>query len=256
MVELGLRLVDPRGAYDMYNAYWILSDGIDDDEIGYRTRPGIYQARHFTATILDDGSRYVPASVESNCVITMIGDSFTWGMGVSDEETFSNLIAEQLKVTVLNHGYRAYNAEQVLAVRNRYNASFYVWLHITNDWHAPTHYTREQVQARRPAISFALFSYLPNQSLVQTLPDDNQNYRDALGALATDERVLTFAFDEEIGSRAARWYPSIILLPESHYRNNPVSITDGHPNETAHRLIAEDMLPAIRNMMESHCESQ
>jgi hypothetical protein len=251
MIELVLQMIDYGGVYSLYHGYWTMSAAIQNDPIGYTYRSGTYHTKSFTATILKDGSRAVPASVEDGCPVVFIGDSFVWGQGVSDEDVFINHIAHELGIHAINHGMNGYNASQIAQVRERYSAAFYVYLHNSNDWEYPTIYDAATLAESRPPVLLALWVYTrttPRPPQPEQI--NNTEYLTALESLATDERVLTFTFDSSLQDR----YSSVVVLPS--VEEHRVSVVDYHPNATGHELIARAMLPAIQNMMESHCESQ
>src|SRR5688572_13884306 len=94
-IEGGLRLFDPLGA----RRY------LDDAALyvyvhrarGYVMLPGVYQFSNWQVTILSDTSRAVPATnTSAPCTLALIGDSVTFGQGVSDGDTWANLMAKEL----------------------------------------------------------------------------------------------------------------------------------------------------------------
>lgn len=101
----------------------------EDRELGWRARPGRYvqppyapEGTPITMTILPDGSRATAPSRDPSPVgtILLVGDSFTLGWAVSDDETFAwKLQARWPKAAVVNRAWAGYGTLQSLVVLER-----------------------------------------------------------------------------------------------------------------------------------------
>jgi len=255
-----LRIIDPLGAYTSVYNWHVLTGLWQADGNGYIYPSGKIYLRGYTATILRDGLRFVPdSSPISDCLIAFIGDSFTWGYGVSDENTFVNDIANKYSYRVWNVGHNGYNAEQVWASRQDYQADGYIYLHIWNDHQAPVEVSK---QAGQPNIFSVYWTYLKLDivshyaKIAQAAPIGNA-YKEAMQKLHEDDRVLIFAFEDkqynQLGSQASALWESVILLSDDLYSHDVVSPTDPHPNRLGHQQIADAMLPIIDDWLVDIC---
>lgn len=101
----------------------------EDHELGWRPRPGRYRQPPYapdgtpiTMTILPDGARATTASPDPSPVgtILLVGDSFTLGWAVSDDETFAwKLQARWPRAAVVNRAWAGYGTLQSLVVLER-----------------------------------------------------------------------------------------------------------------------------------------
>src|SRR4051812_19602682 len=89
-----------------------------DPALGWDNVPGEHRiqacdGRPVTVTILPDRSRRPPA-VEGGPEVLLVGDSYTYGDEVGDEETFAWRLSERLGVAVVNHGVQGYSPVQAM----------------------------------------------------------------------------------------------------------------------------------------------
>jgi hypothetical protein len=103
--------VNPTGSQYKFYKY--------DPVLGWANAPGmhgIYQRDEFRFPIRinSHGMRDRERSREAGASerIAVLGDSFTWGIGVSDEERYTNLLEQALGVEVLNFGVSGYGPLQ------------------------------------------------------------------------------------------------------------------------------------------------
>lgn len=82
----------------------------EDPEVGYSVRPDIAY-RHTVAPVYQVYTNNIGARVQrkglhspSEVDLLAIGDSYTWGHGVNDEETFINILGREKRLTVSNLG--------------------------------------------------------------------------------------------------------------------------------------------------------
>jgi|1186.fasta_scaffold67093_2 hypothetical protein len=89
-----------------------------DPVLGWDNVPGEHRiqacdGRPVTVTIRPDRSRRTPAVVGGPEVL-LVGDSYTYGDEVGDEETFAWRLSERLGVAVANHGVQGYSPVQAM----------------------------------------------------------------------------------------------------------------------------------------------
>jgi len=114
--EAVLRVLAPQAT----GPVWFAQDPVLGDlpvpsEHGERSLPGIYR---FSFTHDSQGRRVVPAAagVAWGRTVLVLGDSFTYGLGVDDDETFCNRLQESLgpAVRVVNAGNPAKGTDYAL----------------------------------------------------------------------------------------------------------------------------------------------
>lgn len=252
-----LRLADPWGINRYYDDFTVLyfASTVRAGNL-YNVQPGRYNLAGWTATVLPDYTRRLPASGQGACRLVFIGDSVTWGYGVSDDQTFANRIAAALPhVTARNAAFSGYNSAQVRALLDEYAADLYVYLIIAND---PATLTDDQAglhvaeSAMGSAALRRYWLYLAGAFAGQHPSDWPRFWRD-LAALHQTGRVIFFAFDDgTFGSTVAARYPVHLIPP---YRE-PNSRFDGHPSASSHAQIAAAMLPAIRAAVQQRCPTE
>jgi hypothetical protein len=120
LAELGLRALGftPRRASDSRLAESMF---IPDQEFGWINRPGTIlstEAGHVPMTFLADNTRRswkTPAKADQRAQVLMVGCSFTQGMGVVDEDTFSYLLNARYPYLMFrNYGTGGYGTYQSL----------------------------------------------------------------------------------------------------------------------------------------------
>jgi len=132
LAELGLRFVfSPNQFLDRTtDAYWaadfdqqmptgdsdsraVEADTVFDPDLGWRMRPGYHagNAQHNSRGFRENG---LGGQADSNSLVLTIGDSFTYGLGVGDSETFSAVLSRETNRQVINAGVNAYGVDQAL----------------------------------------------------------------------------------------------------------------------------------------------
>ena len=133
-LEFGLRLTDPLGALRYFGDLRAVYAAYREDVSRYAMRPGSYTFSNWQAIILPDGSRRVPDTAPTDCTIVLVGDSVTFGLGVSDGDTWANLVARELPgVQLVNAGVAGASITSVAATIEATRADGYVYLIIDND---------------------------------------------------------------------------------------------------------------------------
>lgn len=125
LLEVVCRILDPIGiSYYPETAKW-LDTMVVKDPIGYWNRPG-YTGHHFGTLVRINsiGLRgpEVPPKAANEVRVLMMGDSFPFGMGVSEEHALPAVVESLLDAKaspgvdyrVLNMGVVSYNSEQEL----------------------------------------------------------------------------------------------------------------------------------------------
>lgn len=119
--EIALRTV--YRDQDVTGTYWGLHAFEPDDVLGYRHAAG-YRGRVYRSGVFDcpvEISAYglrqagVGSQIEYPRKILLLGDSFTFGLGVREESTFASLMQSSLNpeaIGVINAGQTGYSAEQ------------------------------------------------------------------------------------------------------------------------------------------------
>ena len=104
---------------------------VADSTLGWIGRPeyrGRFRSQDFDVVIEHDAQGFRRATfdtdklAESTRRIALLGDSFTWGWGVENNELFANLLQERLGTSVLvkNYGVNAFGTAQELLLFDRY----------------------------------------------------------------------------------------------------------------------------------------
>ncbi len=104
---------------------------------GYTLAPGEHHMRYWTYTIEADGSRVMPEA-SADCTIAFVGDSIAFGLGVSDQQPFPYLFAQEYPdVLFVNEAKIAYNIGNVRYAVEHYPADGYIYFMADNDQNAP-----------------------------------------------------------------------------------------------------------------------
>jgi len=215
----------------------------------------------WTATTTSDGARQVPDN-DADCRlhVALIGDSFTWGPNVSDDETWANRLAQQFPAACFyNYGQWGYNAEQValtLAEQVPDEMDAVVYFILQND--DMGQYTPHDVGDPPPRLNVIRYIELVSWRLGygggrEGWARDKERYPDRFAAaiddIAADPRVHFAGFDDELLVYTVRdmGYEvfGIPLLPDGE-RISPI---DDHPNAAGHQTIARSLAPLIERLL-------
>ena len=248
-VEALLRAFDPWRVLAYYDDLEALYRGFEDTPHGYALRPGEYRFSSWTARILPDGTRLIQSSRSAGCKIVAVGDSVTFGYGVSDGDTWVSVLARALPgIQFVNAGVPGYNAEDVLRARQGIQGDAYLYLLIGNDNDPPLPW-----QSYQSLQGSAMAKYLYVQrAQVEGLPSGAQDEPSpAFDALLRDPAVITVAFKtDDFSKRLHERYPTLALIPLFRTTNSRV---DSHPDAAGHAEIAAAMLPIIREAVTRAC---
>lgn len=123
-LELFLRIKDGKATLINYRAEAISSifhcPVVCDPKLGWIPKKGIYKSDRTwnkRLTILDNGLRSNGGTDDANnlagAVILAVGDSFAFGDGVSDQETWPAILEKKLGTQVINAGVFGYGIDQI-----------------------------------------------------------------------------------------------------------------------------------------------
>lgn len=250
LINALLYYLDPLGVVTYFHDLGALTMISEPHETGIRYLPGRYDFRGYTATIGHDGLRIVPDTMFSDCTIATVGDSLTFGMGVQDYETFTNLLAQTVNtaqwVNAGIPGYSALNvAEQIEAVA----ADGYLWLIVANDDEPFAHYFGGRVKP----LSNAIATYLSWFMRPAEPEPDIERFDRGAQVILEQPNVLPFAFN---GARLTDHirinYPQVHIIPNY---TAVVSQADRHPNAAGHQQIADALYPPVMAFVEGVCHA-
>jgi len=262
LTEIALGVFDPWGMhyFDDLATIW-------DHVIGHAHRitvlpPGTYQLSNWSVTQLDDYTRYVPDNQGGPCTIVFVGDSFTWGHGVNDDETWINLLARELpEATVINTGFDGYNSENIRGTLLDFpDADIFVYFIVDNDAEP----TNPVFRMTRVSMLKKYYTYIKNQYFtgdespgesdneeLQLPPNtpDTIRFEADIAAMAQDGRTLFFGFDEVL-TRLLQPDYEVTILP---YHTHRISVADAHPDPRGHQEIKAAILPYIQAAIAANC---
>lgn len=252
VVELFVRRSDPLGIILYFNngSRFVFRE---DANLGYVLEPGQYQFIGWSSNINADSTRFVPnTNVDAACTIVALGDSVTFGQGVSDNDTWLNLVAARFPdVHFINAGVPGYNIPNLLPSHQHYadRADGFLYTLIDNDSESP-------VAARVPFSTSAIersaiLLYIYALTAQTPPPMSTAEFYGQLDKLAADPRLVITAFDTGgISSQVARDYPAVSLQPMwTHF----LTAFDRHPSPAGHQEIASSVTPIVDRLVQQVC---
>ncbi len=252
LLEAGLYTLDPLGLVTYLHSQEMIMEHTVPAHSGYAFTSGEHDAKNYTFTILDDGSRLVPDTNESDCTLAAIGDSLTFGMGVNDADTWvNNLAIAYPDVHFINAGRPAYSIGNITRLVDEFNADGYIYLIISNDAGGGIEYSDRvpnyQLASRLYWVYWAL-PYLerigveaPQEPVYDTYYSEFVHGIESL----RQKPISMFSFGDALGHLAeANIIPSY---------TQSISAADYHPNAASHQEIAESMMTYIDHFIKSTC---
>lgn len=246
MLEVLLRLTDPLGWYAAA-ASPTSAEIMCSDPRGYSVCVGTHiNEAGITVTALDDRTRLVPDTDTSvKTTLYIVGDSVTFGTGVSDGDTYSNLIAQHCPTLhVKNLGVIGYNIDRLTKSFEQYpDADVYLWLAIPNDVESDGVYPFP-----RAYLSTATEVYITR--FVRNLKPQDATIDDAVWdayipkveAILDKYQPIFVVQDDKFGQRLKESVPAVNVI--EHYLH-VLSAADSHPNITGHQELAREILPLL-----------
>ena len=246
LIEIALRLFDPWGAWRYFNNLALFWEQVADAGERYVLPPGTYHFDGWTATQLTGNRRALPESSSGSCRVAFIGDSMTWGAGVSDSATWVNRVSGRLPgVHTDNYALSGYDMREILASYHAIEqADAVIYLIINNDDSMP------EAGHPSPQRSLASWYYLRSRlQLPYSVNKDAAYFEAGLATLLSDPRMTLVAFDQDYGRALAMRYPVALIAWPDHR----LSATDNHPDAAGHQQIAAEMLPIVQRAVQGHC---
>ena len=252
MVDGLLRLFDPWGAVHYASDMRVLLDHIVDNESqDYTLQPGVYHLNTWTSTVNPDGTRLVPNThPNAKCTIALVGDSVTFGYGVSDADTFANLLAiDYPDLNIVDTGVIGYNIENANQVIHTVRADGYVYLLIAND--ADPQFDWRHAHTGSEVAAFSLYLLLMKHSATSQTATVRDSFYTTLAKISQNNRVVVVGFQEPLAEDAAEFAPSVNIIPFYTAFN---SKADAHPNAMGHKQIAQMLKPIVNQLQKRVCE--
>lgn len=141
-------------------------DGFEKGDLSRLFASHFQEKWHTHVTADAEGFRAVPFQAQDYSVL-VVGDSHTWGCGLSDEETVPWKLAELANVAVFNGARTAFSLEHLLQKPSVKNAKVIVELvsfHHLNTTHFPSEFSikkyRPLKKMKKKRASFALIDHL------------------------------------------------------------------------------------------------
>lgn len=257
LVEGLLRLFDPWGVlHYSYDITLFFQNVEPAPGRNFISLPGIYQYSNWKATVLPDGSRFVPdTNPSAQCRIALLGDSVTFGHGVSDNVTWANLLARDFPtVHIINAGVDTYNIEDVWGTLRTVPANGYLYLLIDNDADPEFPFQNWNSGVNLPAI-LQYYRWIQIWRDVQHYPQvqvyaELDNFYVTLDKLAARTDTLIVGFPFPLTDMAKKRDPNIVTI--QRWTHN-VSVIDQHPNVEGSREIAEEVKPIFETLVRKVC---
>lgn len=183
----------------------------------------------------------MPDTSLSDCTVTAVGDSITFGGGVSDQETWVNLLARKMStVQFMNAGVGAYNIKQITEYLSMLESDGYILLSYDDDA-----LPRGQIFPYN-APPFALSTYLLESGSRNPIQEDKEMYQQYMSGISQRNDILLLAFDS-----------SELPLPEKVHIiprfTETLSFIDIHPNKDGHQQIYRAVLPYVEPFVSRIC---
>jgi hypothetical protein len=267
LVEGLLQVIDPWGIRFFDDMAYFGTALENDAQRGYVLPDGLYQFSNWQAT-MENGTRIVPNTAEtSDCEILVLGDSFTFGYGVDDAETWLSLIAADFpNVRFINAGITAYNSTNSLGTLQSFpDATAYVYLSNSNDWEPSL--SPGDIEFRNAAETMPFIVRYGNYFYHRRAAETASSPMDAEAVLATAAYQQYFedlqAFSQIENLTIISWEGSVlnlgldalgidyqaVELPSGHVN----SFVDGHFDAEGNRLFAENLHPIFAGVVERAC---
>src|SRR5690606_11115894 len=210
--------------------------------------PGHHQGRHWSFTILPDGTRAVPATnPNSERTAVFIGDSLTFSYGVDDASAFINLLAGEFPDwRFINAAMPAFSAVNYARALPQYpDADIIFVVTIPNDRSDKP--TVLPFKATPPINPYLLIYWrlLTGQITVAQRTDAEKaeiaaEWEASLRTLDADPRVHVLTFPGEYAAQVEAVVPDVQVV---EYFSGRISAVDPHADASGNRELYESLLP-------------
>lgn len=208
------------------------------DPTGYSINDGTYSLSNWSFQY-QNGQRRVPNAASMAETIFFVGDSITFGWGVNDEDTWVNLVAQELQIDAVNLGRNCYsilNYDIVLKTLPENACIVLLW--VNNDHLPPTFYNPSS-QSNNSSMLTKLISVLT----ITPNPNPDENFYTLVDQIIQDPRIISVAFEDDWSERLNG---QIIRIPKYTSR---ISFTDAHPDALGNQQIAQAITPHIQALL-------
>jgi hypothetical protein len=269
LLEFLVSRVDPWGLYYLDDLKTLYQGYIADDLRGYRLADGSHTFQHWTATV-EGATRLNPAAnADTSCTVAMLGDSVTFGQGVSDDMAWVNLVASNLpNIRLLNTGIPGYSSTNILGTYKAFpDADAYIYLIAGNDSDPAFNLAdlkAEAVQFERQTWLSRYVAYMINlsrqnnasvaspSSAAAEKPEHSRFFSE-LDELVQDEKMTLVGLRNDPNPLAeevlARGYELTTINYWTHFNSR----VDGHANAEGNREIAAQMMPIVQSVVDTWC---
>lgn len=263
-IEGILRFIDPWGVIDVYDDLVLFHDNFQiHPQRGYILPEGEYQFNEWIATVTTEQTRFVPdTNPDASCTIAMVGDSVAFGHGVNDNETFTNLLAQEFPdVHFIDASLNGYNVGNVLGTIRAVEADAYIYFIVHNDDDPPL----EIGQQGRVKYAITLYNH-SLRAMLRNEGEDSPVETETSGEVVYPDWFITDAqsiaeFDNVLiaaneGNSLLPFVETLdVPLVTISKTKQRVSRADPHPNAEGHAEMAQSLLPHVDLWVSEHCLS-
>lgn len=245
-VEGALAWLDPLGAYHYYSDLRAVQSAFVPDEARvFSIPPGAYPISDWSFRIdAPERTRATPdGTAGAACRLVLLGDSVTFGLGVDDEATWANRIAQaRPDLRVVNAALPWYDVWAVARTAEALPADWRVYLLVDND---ADHTAQEALNLIDRVSAIKLYANLIAAGQHEAggpggeaaVPED---FWAALDGLLADPHLLVIGLRGTwLAEQVAASGRAITLIEPYTGR---LSWADAHPDAEGHRQIAEQAL--------------
>lgn len=237
MLEFALHVADPLGVMT-YRA---------NLRVALKAMPYRTETVHFRgwSARMENGYRVTPDSnPDADCTIAFIGDSFTFGWGVDDHETYPNVLAQRFDIRAVNRGIHGYGIDEIVREWSQTEADGYVYLAVPGD-------EQKYPDLPRPVPLFSWSSALTYyrwrktvQQVEPPAPAARQEYVQLVNVMRARPLVVGyFRMDAPTVHAVHVWYDYTLK----------VSAADGHYNAAGNAYVADTLEGAVSEMIGGAC---
>lgn len=265
VMEILLRAADPWGIRVYQDLDQMTRQSKAEPLRGYVNIPGRHEYHNWYATILDETYTRVVSGTNptADCKIVFIGDSTTFGHGVSDGQTWVDVLGNHFSdVYFLNAGVSRYNYRNIAGSIHAFpDADGYIYLLDDNDVDpsfglpkVPDYSVYESSFVIR-YLWFFILSRSEGSGREFTISDEVLNaYLETYEQEFNQENVLVLAF---------RWGSGLVNILQGHgYEitliepyTETVSLVDIHPSVRSSKKIGENLIPIVEDFKEKVCST-